>query len=302
MPERTDAMADDRHDPRDTPDGAVPGGAVPGGESGTPPAGRDGEPDQTREFDPFADEDRPDEGGPDKGGPDDQKPDEPGPAADETARLPAADETAPMPLADGTGILPSAAQTTQLPATPGSWSGRAGVPPPEAATVRGATPPEWEPIDEGDGKRWWMPIVVGIIALLLAGGLIAGIWLIVRADDSDPAAPTPAPTTAAPTTAQPTSAAPTTSPPAPTTTAPVSVEVPPLVGLSEQAAAARLDARGLTYRLEFRPSSEPAGTVIETDPAAGATVPEGTQIVLVIAEAAPTSAPPTTAPGSTPTG
>jgi beta-lactam-binding protein with PASTA domain len=38
--------------------------------------------------------------------------------------------------------------------------------------------------------------------------------------------------------------------------------------------------------------------VIDTDPAGGMTVPEGTQVVLVIAESAPTSAPPTSAPTS----
>jgi beta-lactam-binding protein with PASTA domain len=130
--------------------------------------------------------------------------------------------------------------------------------------------------------------------------LVVGIWLIMRANDSGTGDETPTPTASVvPTTAvAPTTAAPPTSAPATATSGPVSIEVPRVVGLTQADAQARLDAAGLPYRLEFRPSDRPAGTVIDTDPAGGMTVPEGTQVILVIAESAPTSAPPTSAPTS----
>jgi hypothetical protein len=178
------------------------------------------------------------------------------------------------------------------------------VPPPDATAVRGATPADWGPDESGGtGGRWWLPIVWGIVALLLLGLLSVGIWLIARAEDSEPATPSASPTPAA-TSAQPTSAAPSTTGPPPTSQA-APVPVPPLVGLTTVQARAELDALGLTYRLRFSTSDQPAGTVIQTDPAAGTEVPAGTQITLVIATPPRTTAapPPTTAaPTPTPSG
>lgn len=261
-------MSDDRDERRDPP---RPDGARRAG-------------DDTQEFDPFADDEA--------DGPGTTTP-LPSPAADDTAALPAADETAHLPAADETQQLPQDDRTAPL-AGGAAWSGRAGVPPPDATAIRGPVPREWEPAPDSDDRRWWMPIVLGIIALLLIGLLVTGVWLIMRSNsDTTPAESTQSPSTV-PTTAAPTTAAPTTSSPAPQTTAPVSVEVPPLAGLTLPEARQRLDALGLTYRLEFRESDDPPGTVIESDPAAGASVPEGTQIVLTIAEARPTTAPPIT--------
>lgn len=218
-------------------------------------------------------------------------------AADETGPMAAVDETAPMAAASGdeTRAMPAADETAPIATGGGAWSGRAGVPPPDATVIRGPVPPEWEPAPD-DERRWWMPILVGIIALLLLGVLAVGIWLIMRANDSDSSedAPVPSPTVVATTAVAPTTAAPPTSAPATVTSGPVSIEVPQVVGLTQAEAQARLDAAGLPYQLEFRPSDRPAGTVIDTDPAGGATVPEGTQVVLVIAESVRTSAPPTT--------
>ncbi|MEH1124658.1 PASTA domain-containing protein [Micromonospora sp. CPCC 206061] len=264
--------------------------------------------DETEQFDPFADDvDEP----PGPGGADTEAADErtgpdataPLPAPDETAPMSAVapDETAPMAAAKSDETAPMAAvdETAPIPTAGGAWSGRAGVPPPDATAIRGPVPPDWEPVPE-DERRWWMPILLGIIALLLLGMLIVGVWLIMRADDSGAGDETPAPTASVvPTTAAaPTTAAPATSAPATATSGPVSIEVPQVVGLTQADAQAQLDAAGLPYRLEFRPSDRPAGTVIDTDPAGGRTVPEGTQVVLVIAESAPTSAPPTSAPTS----
>jgi hypothetical protein len=260
--------------------------------------------DETQQFDPFADDvdEPPGPDGADAGSGDEEiGPDvtAPLPASDETAPMSAVapDETAPMAAANADETAPMAAadETAPIPA----WSGRAGVPPADATAVRGPVPPDWEPAPD-DERRWWMPILLGIIALLLLGVLVVGIWLIMRANDSGTGNETPAPTASVvPTTAvAPTTAAPPTSAPATATSGPVSIEVPRVVGLTQADAQARLDAAGLPYRLEFRPSDRPAGTVIDTDPAGGMTVPEGTQVILVIAESAPTSAPPTSAPTS----
>jgi hypothetical protein len=152
-----------------------------------------------------------------------------------------------------------------------------------------------------------MPIVVGILALLLLGILAYGVWLIVQSRDrsASPAAPpTAAPPTATSTSATPrqTSSAPTTGPPTPTaTTAAATVPVPQLVGLSEAAARAALERIGLTARVQFRPSDRTPGTVIDTSPRPGASVPAGSQVTLVIAQA-PTTAPPSSpAPTATAT-
>jgi hypothetical protein len=257
-------MADDRD-----PDGPTPGSADEPGPSSTP---RD-EPDQTREFDPFADDDAEEQAA---GGEADTDP-------DRTAQLPAAQgETRQMPAAgDETRQLPAADETAQVPTQPPAWSGRAGVPPPDATVLRGPAPTEWAPPD--DGGRWWMPIVLGIVALLLLGGLIAGIWLIYNANKVEPTTtPTPSATPAR-TSAAPTSAAPETSSAPPPTTAPADVAVPRLVGLTDEQARDELDRLGLSYRLVYRPAEQAPNTVIETDPAEGESVPSGTEVTLVIA-------------------
>ncbi|WP_349879696.1 PASTA domain-containing protein [Micromonospora sp. HUAS YX12] len=186
----------------------------------------------------------------------------------------------------------------------GAWSGRAGVPPPRPA---GYPEPggEWYG-DEQAGRRWWMPILLGILALLLLGLIGAGVWLALRAADrnSDPGPPVPsisAQTSAAPTTAAPTSAAPSSSPPStpPATTAPVEVPMPPLVGLPEAAARAALDRLDLDYRVQRRASDRPAGTVISTDPEAGYPVGEDDRVTIVVAVPAPPTSGPAT-PGSAP--
>ena len=186
----------------------------------------------------------------------------------------------------------------------GAWSGRAGVPPPRPA---GYPEPgaEWYG-DEQAGRRWWMPILLGILALLLLGLIGVGVWLALRAADrnSDPGPAVPsisAQTSAAPTTAAPSSAAPSSSPPStpPATTAPVEVPMPPLVGLPEAAARAALDRLDLDYRVQRRASDRPAGTVISTDPEAGYPVSEDDRVTIVVAVPAPPTSGPST-PGSAP--
>ncbi|MCZ7426507.1 PASTA domain-containing protein [Micromonospora sp. WMMA1949] len=215
----------------------------------------------------------------------------------------AGDATRPLPggpAEPGGPGRPLDATTPQAPV--GAWSGRAGVPPPRPA---GYPEPgsDWYG-DEQAGRRWWMPILLGVLALLLLGLIGVGVWLALRAADrdSDPGPPVPsisAQTSAAPTTAAPTT--PSSSPPStpPPSTEPVEVPMPPLVGLPEAAARAALDRLDLEYRVQRRASDRPAGTVISTDPEAGYPVGEDDRVTIVVAVPAPPTSGPTT-PGSAP--
>ncbi|MEU5939004.1 PASTA domain-containing protein [Micromonospora sp. NPDC047548] len=213
---------------------------------------------------------------------------------DATAGHEPLDPTRPFPPPDATGPEPTAPTAPTAPAAPAVWSGRAGVPPPRPADYR--EPVEWYGEEQG-GRRWWMPILLGILALLLLGVLGAGIWLALRAADerakepSPPPVPTSAPvTTAAPTTAAPTTGAPST----PATTAAARIPVPPLVGLPRASAGRILDRLDLSYRVRTRESAEqPPGTVVETDPGSGELVSAGDEVTLVVA-VAPSPTPPST--------
>jgi PASTA domain-containing protein len=221
--------------------------------------------------------------------------------ADDATRVPpnhpdgADDRTRPMPRSneptrsDGTRIMPAVGAEPGWGADNAQWSGRAEVRPPRAEQYS-TTTTEWatEPPAEPRGK-WWMPILIGIVALLLLALLGWGIYLIAQhqGDDSAPA-PTPsaAPTataTTAPTTEPPTTGAPTTTAPTPE-----QVTVPALRGLSQEAAQQALSRRGLSARLKYRNSSQaPAGTVIDSDPAEGQEVPPDSVVTLIIASAQP---------------
>ncbi|MFE9956251.1 PASTA domain-containing protein [Micromonospora sp. NPDC005299] len=217
------------------------------------------------------------------------------------------DATRPMPRGDGGAGArrPIDATTRSEPVSP-AWSGRAGVPPPRPA---GYPEPgsEWY-TEEQASRRWWMPILLGILALLLIALIGLGVWLALRAADRDAVpglSPSAVPTTAPRTSATPSTAAPSSSPPSspPTTTAAAEVPMPPLVGLPESAARAALDRLGVDYRVRYRTSDRPAGTVIDTSPGAGEPVAEGDRVTIVVAKAAdPTTDAPTTTPPPTATG
>ncbi|MFG1718548.1 PASTA domain-containing protein [Micromonospora chalcea] len=219
--------------------------------------------------------------------------------SDATRAMPPDAGDATRPLPGGPSGRPLDATTPQEPV--GAWSGRAGVPPPRPA---GYPEPggEWYG-DEQAGRRWWMPILLGILALLLLGLIGVGVWLALRAadQDSDPGTvPSAVPSTSAQTSAAPTSAAPSSSPPStPPTTEAVEVPMPPLVGLPEAAARAALDRLDVDYRVQRRASDRPAGTVISTDPEAGYPVGEDDRVTIVVAVPAPPTAGPST-PGSAP--
>ncbi|MEV0728671.1 PASTA domain-containing protein [Polymorphospora sp. NPDC050346] len=267
-----------------------------------PPDRSDGAPDQTRPFDPVTDDDGPDvTGGPAAaarpGGPDATTVHGAGPDADSTAPLPAGDDRTARLGDDRTAQFGGGDRVGG-----DVWSGRAGVPPPGAAprTPAPATVEqvEWDEVDRGP-RRWWLPIVAGVVALLLLAVLGFGIWLIVGStgDDGGPVTPSPSATTGSPSPSpSPTSAAPTTASASPSPSEPETVEVPPVLGLPEAVARGLLDQFGLTYGLEFRDSDEAPGTVIEVQPGVGTEVPPGEQVTLVIAQAPAPTVTPTVSP------
>jgi hypothetical protein len=256
-------------------------------------------PDETRPFSPSGDDDdatrvqRPADG---------NHPDD-GPRSgdawvfDRTQQQPSVpdnDETVLNPRSDATSVMPPVGDDWAADGGQAPWAGRAEVRPPRPGDYQ---EPDWtspEPPAEPRG-RWWMPILVGIIGLILVALLGWGIWLIIQAQDKNRTpTPAPSPSAAAPATTPPTTAA-TTQPPttAPTTTEPAqtAVTVPALRGLSQQDAIQALSRRGLSSRLRYMSSDDASpGTVIDSDPEEGQEVPPDTTVTLIIA------APPTTAP------
>lgn len=98
--------------------------------------------------------------------------------------------------------------------------------------------------------------------------------------------PSPGPTGTEPATVPPTTAPPTTAPP--TTAPPVMVAVPDVVKSVRAAAEAKIKAVGLMPYVKLQQTLEaPAGTVIATTPAAGASVEKGSAVSLLVAQAEP---------------
>ncbi|HEX2773134.1 MAG TPA: PASTA domain-containing protein [Micromonosporaceae bacterium] len=267
--------------------------------------GREGAPrgdevDQTKAFDPLAD-DHPEGGPAGRSRPDETTRFETGAGADETARFAPGGAVPP----DRTAAMPPTGRGPQ-PGEPPAWSGRASVPPP-GPPMRESVPAEWGPGEEPPSRTWWLPILIGIVALLLLAVLGYGLWLIANSRDGEvPVTPSPSPSAApTPTVQTPTSAAPTTESPSPSPTTPESVAVPPVVNLPQPMAETLLEQFGLRYRIEYRESNRPAGTVLDSDPEPGAEVAPGTEVTLIVAEQRkePRTKPPATdAPGPTSTG
>jgi hypothetical protein len=271
--------------------------------------GREPRPDETREFSPLAgDDDRP---GRSAGNQPDDGP-LPGDAwvGDQTEQIPGTpppsggDETVPAPRPaqrDETSVLPPARDWAEQDA---AWAGRAEVRPPRPGQADYGVGSDWDaaPPVEPQG-RWWMPILVGVIALILLGLLGWGIYLITQGSeggDETPApvtsVPAPAVTTTEPTTA-PTTTQPTTTPTTTEPATPAEVTVPALIGLTRADAQEALQRRGLRVRVISMPSDATAGTVIDSDPPEGRQVPADTQVTLVIA--AQRTTPPTSPPTNT---
>ena len=202
---------------------------------------------------------------------------------------------------DGTSIMPPARDDWTADGE-GAWAGRAAVRPPRAEEY---VETDWATV-EREPRRWWAPILVGIVALLLLALLGWGIWLIIQAQGRANETPAPAPTLSAPATVSTPSVAPTTTPPTTQTTTtsptPTSVTIPALRGMSQSEAAQTLSRIGLASRLRFVATDRAsAGVVVDTDPSEGKQVPQGTTVTLIVA-APPTASPspsggPVTVPG-----
>jgi hypothetical protein len=262
------------------------------------------EPDETRQFSPF-DDDEPQrtapnhpDGGPRTGDPD---------AAAETQLVPPVGDAtvaAPPPVpSDGTAVMPAA----DWDAPDSVWAGRAEVRPPRPVGPDD-TAADWSPVPPEPAGRWWMPILVGFVALILLGLLIWGFYLIAQnLGDGDETPTSPAtvsapPVSVAPTTTEPTTTPPTTTPATTEPTGPTEVTVPALVGLSRTEAQQALERRGLSFREILRRSDAAPGTVIDSDPAEGQQVPPDTQVTLVIAAEPATTTPTATATTTPPPG
>jgi pyruvate/2-oxoglutarate dehydrogenase complex dihydrolipoamide acyltransferase (E2) component len=269
-------------------------------------------PDETREFDPFVD---------DENGPDGRPRSSDAWVLDNTEQMPrtsADDETVLAPRVDATAVMPAAEGGPGDDAGRGgvgpAWTGRAEVRPPRPGPGGDFPTGDWDalpPPNEPRG-RWWMPIVVGMVVLVLLALLGWGVWLILQAggDGDDTPAPGVTASASAPPATEPTSAPSTTTPTATASTTeptgPTEVTVPALKGLSSASARQALSRRGLAYRLRFVTSADaPAGTVIDSDPAEGQEVPPDTTVTLILAAppssaaTATTTSPATTAPTDT---
>lgn len=194
-------------------------------------------------------------------------------------------------------ITPGEEPADETSVIPPAWSGRAGVPPPpgglrDSAPYAPYTTVEPAPIPP---RTWWTPVLLGMLALGLLGVVVLAAWLMSRDPVPVPVeSPTPEPpisTVVEPT--LPTTPAEQT----PTATAqPQLVEVPVLVGRSQNDAMAELDRVGLSYRFEYAPSAAEEGTVIATGPEAGQQVPARTTVTLVISLGSSETATPSATP------
>lgn len=189
------------------------------------------------------------------------------------------------------------------------WSGRAEVR--TSQPGRSIYDTDWQsgPVPPPQRDRWWMPIVVGIIVLILLAALGWGVYTIVQNSGSGTPGPAPTATTAPSTEPSASPSAETTTPSAePTTTSPApapstteqaatEVTVPALRGLALADAQAALTRTGLKSRLIYRTSNSPPDTVIDSDPAEGQEVPPDTTVTLVVAKSGTTPATTATAGG-----
>jgi PASTA domain-containing protein len=195
------------------------------------------------------------------------------------------------------GARPPDATSVMPPVEGGpAWSGRAEVRAPQPGPAKYQQVTDWPaaPVPQRN-DRWWMPILVGIIVLVLLAALGWGIYLIVqnagKNDSPAPAATTsapPAPTTTAaatettepttqPTTTEPTTAATTTDPTA------SAVAIPALKGLSVADAKAALKGVGInSTHVIYRPSDAEPDTVFDSDPEEGQEVPPDTRVTLLV--------------------
>lgn len=112
-----------------------------------------------------------------------------------------------------------------------------------------------------------------VLITLAALAVIAGVLLFVRVVNNDEAEPRRG-------------AAPAEQPPetTPTEEAAATVTIPPVEGLSKDAAKAELENATLKVKEEKEESDAPKDSALRTEPPAGTTVEEGSEVILVLSE------------------
>ncbi|WP_344616707.1 PASTA domain-containing protein [Dactylosporangium salmoneum] len=190
------------------------------------------------------------------------------------------------------------------------WTARAGVPAPGDPSLRRPAPQEWveEEEDPYQGRPWYGPVIVGLVALVLVAALAVGLFLIYRATVNGQNAPggvaPPAATTSAPPPAPATSAPPSpsvepSSEAPPTSAGPPAgqVVIPQLRGNTLAEATVKLQVLGLNVDVQRRADDTvQPGEVIATRPGEGTAVAPGDTVTLIVA--APASPPPSPAPSA----
>jgi hypothetical protein len=218
----------------------------------------------------------------------------PGSDADTPAVDPwaAGDVTAVGPQVDGPDATTVAPRVED--AQP-RWTARAAVRP----GTPDAQPADWPEDDPYHGRSWLRPVIIGIVVLVLLAMLVVGVWLLLKRTPTvapgpvGSASPSAAVTSTsrAPSPTRATSAPPTTA--AATSAAAAMVPVPDVVGAPAAEARRTLTGAGLTVREQRRTVvTEEPGTVLEITPAAGTSVPVGSEVVIVVATRPPRSSAP----------
>lgn len=224
-------------------------------------------------------------------------------------------ETRPMDaVVDGAATEAGKAATDASTVEAPRWSARAAVRPrtvPASPTHPGSGYGGWgteergEPYESGAyvadpyaGRSWLTPVLIALIVALLLAVLGIGGYLIFRETGGGTVpAPAVSPVPTVPASAQP-SPSPSV-PPSPSASPSESVSVPagivavpPLVGLSVGDAQQALAAVGLSAVVVERPdASARPGTVLASDPPAGALIRPGSSVTLMVAAERAPSAP-----------
>ena len=111
-------------------------------------------------------------------------------------------------------------------------------------------------------NRLGVGLLLGLALVLLAAGIIAGVWFVKHRDDSNG---TTTVTTAAPTT----------------------VAVPKVVGMTESKALVALASAGFKPRERFTPTKKPSRLVVSQAPQADTQVARGADVTIVVDSGAP---------------
>ncbi|WP_027342818.1 Stk1 family PASTA domain-containing Ser/Thr kinase [Hamadaea tsunoensis] len=212
-------------------------------------------------------------------------------AADPTQALPPVETGA---AGEPTTVLPGAAgwsdDATRVSLPEDAWTGRAEVRP----AGPGEEPAGEEWAEDESGRRWWLPLVIGIIGVLVVIAIILAIVLVRRNSDETPSpvVSTPAAASSAPASPSP---QPSPSPsPLPSSAGPTSVTVvvPNLVGHSLADATSQLTTLGLTWTIDYQDSTQqPDGYVLATSPTADSVMSPGQSVRLIVARAPQPSSP-----------